>query len=168
MVFEKELKAILAVRGLVEDDYMKVQFSDNLKSVVMDILNAHTHIGYSNGSHTSEDVFLAVYNPNNQRPTGFLESTEMAGYMFDLLGVPGSLKELTSNIYVKSDVLLAGHECVVEPGKEPVLVVDGKVRVPANRSYVEKDGKKIQLSSVSVYVPKNKTFYISKEVLRLL
>lgn len=165
---EKELKAILAVRGLVEDDYMKVQFSDNLKSVVMDILNAHTHIGYSNGSHTSEDVFLAVYNPNNQRPTGFLESTEMAGYIFDLLGVPGSLKELTSNIYVKSDVLLAGHECVVEPGKEPVLVVDGKVRVPANRSYVEKDGKKIQLSSVSVYVPKNKTFYISKEVLGLL
>ena len=165
---EKELKAILAVRGLVEDDYMKVQFSDNLKSVVMDILNAHTHIGYSNGSHTSEDVFLAVYNPNNQRPTGFLESTEMAGYMFDLLGVPGSLKELTSNIYVKSDVLLAGHECVVEPGKEPVLVVDGKVCVPANRSYVEKDGKKIQLSSVSVYVPKNKTFYISKEVLGLL
>lgn len=98
-------------------DYMEVALSRNLKSVVTKILNAHVHFGYASGCHTTEDVFLAVYNPNGQVPMGW---------------------------------------------------IDGKVRVPANRSYIEVDGRKKELASVSVYVPKNKNFYISREILNYL
>ncbi len=165
---ETEEKNIMDMRHCIESDYMNVSFSGNIMKVVTNILNAHTHIGYANGSHTSEDVFLAVYNPNGQRPEGFVEGTELAKYMVDVMGIGTTLDGLTSDIYVRSDVLFDGHECHVEPGKEPVLVVDEKIRIPANRSYIfTEDGKK-DLSSVSVYVPKNKNFYISKEILRYL
>lgn len=164
-----EEKAVMESRGNIEQDYMEVSFSKNLMSVITKILNEHVHFGYASGCHTSEDVFLAVYNPNGQVPMGWIDGTDLAGYMYDLLGVKGSLDELTSQIFVKSDVLLQGHETTVEGDKKsPVLVIDGKVRVPANRSYIEVDGQKKELASVSVYVPKNKNFYISREILRYL
>ncbi|MDD6625011.1 MAG: alkaline phosphatase [Bacteroides sp.] len=164
-----EEKAVRESMANIEKDYMEVALSRNLKSVVTKILNAHVHFGYASGCHTSEDVFLAVYNPNGQVPMGWIDGTDLAGYMYGLLGVKGSLDELTSQIFVKSDVLLAGHETAVEGDKKaPVLVIDGKVRVPANRSYIEVDGQKKELASVSVYVPKNKNFYISREILNYL
>lgn len=164
-----EEKAVRESMANIEKDYMEVALSRNLKSVVTKILNAHVHFGYASGCHTSEDVFLAVYNPNGQVPMGWIDGTHLAGYMYGLLGVKGSLDELTSQIFVKSDVLLAGHETAVEGDKKaPVLVIDGKVRVPANRSYIEVDGQKKELASVSVYVPKNKNFYISREILNYL
>ena len=164
-----EEKAVMESRGNIEQDYMEVSFSRNLMSVITKILNEHVHFGYASGSHTSEDVFLAVYNPNGQVPMGWIDGTDLAGYMYDLLGVKGSLDELTSQIFVKSDVLLEGHETTVEGDKKsPVLVIDGKVRVPANRSYIEVAGQKKELASVSVYVPKNKNFYISREILEYL
>ena len=164
-----EEKAVRESMANIEKDYMEVALSRNLKSVVTKILNAHVHFGYASGCHTSEDVFLAVYNPNGQVPMGWIDGTDLASYMYGLLGVKGSLDELTSQIFVKSDVLLAGHETAVEGDKNaPVLVIDGKVRVPANRSYIEVDGQKKELASVSVYVPKNKNFYISREILNYL
>lgn len=164
-----EEKAVRESMANIEKDYMEVALSRNLKSVVTKILNAHVHFGYASGCHTSEDVFLAVYNPNGQVPMGWIDGTDLAGYMYGLLGVKGSLDELTSQIFVKSDVLLAGHETAVEGDKKaPVLVIDGKVRVPANRSYIEVDGQRKELASVSVYVPMNKTFYISREILNYL
>lgn len=164
-----EEKAVRESMANIEKDYMEVALSRNLKSVVTKILNAHVHFGYASGCHTSEDVFLAVYNPNGQVPMGWIDGTDLAGYMYGLLGVKGSLDELTSQIFVKSDVLLAGHETAVEGDKKaPVLVIDGKVLVPANRSYIEVDGQKKELASVSVYVPKNKNFYISREILNYL
>lgn len=164
-----EEKAVRESMANIEKDYMEVALSRNLKSVVTKILNAHVHFGYASGCHTSEDVFLAVYNPNGQVPMGWIDGTDLAGYMYGLLGVKGSLDELTSQIFVKYDVLLAGHETAVEGDKKaPVLVIDGKVRVPANRSYIEVDGQKKELASVSVYVPKNKNFYISREILNYL
>ena len=164
-----EEKAVRESMANVEKDYMEVALSRNLKSVVTKILNTHVHFGYASGCHTSEDVFLAVYNPNGQVPMGWIDGTDLAGYMYGLLGVKGSLDELTSQIFVKSDVLLAGHETAVEGDKKaPVLVIDGKVCVPANRSYIEVDGQKKELASVSVYVPKNKNFYLSREILNYL
>lgn len=162
---EKSVRSLLTS---IEQDYMQVSYSANLMSVVTDIVNKNTHLGYVSGSHTGEDVFLAVYNPNDQTPRGWIEGTSLAGYMSELLGIEGTLDDLTSDIYVKSDVLLDGHQTSVEDGIEPVLVVDGKVRIPANRSFVEVDGQRKELSSVSVYIPSNKTFYISKEILKYL
>lgn len=168
---EEQEKTIAGMRGNVEGDYMKVAFSWNIMSVVTDIVNSHTHIGYVSGSHTSEDVFLAVYNPNNQYPVGCIEGTDLAAYMSKVAGLPMTLDELTSEIYVKDEVLLEGHEFIVEgEKKDKVLVIDGgKLRVPANRSYAFlEDGSNVELASVSIYVPKNGKFYLSKEILKYI
>lgn len=168
---KEQEKTIIGMRGNVEGDYMKVAFSWNIMSVVTDIVNANTHIGYVSGSHTSEDVFVAVYNPNNQFPVGCIEGTDLAAYMSKVAGLPMTLDELTSEIYVKDEVLLEGHEYTVEgEKKDKVLVVDGgKLRLPANRSYAFlEDGSKVELASVSIYVPKNGKFYISREILKYL
>lgn len=166
---ESEEVKLLAAMAHIEKNYMNVSYSRNLVATVTSIMNAHTHIGYVSGSHTAEDVFLAVYNPNGQVPRGWMEGTDLAGYMWEVLGLDKPRGWLTSELYVKSDVLLKGHEVEVEGDeKEPDLVIDGNVRIPANRSYAIKDGKKIPLGSVSVYVPQNKNFYISKRVLEIL
>lgn len=165
-----EYDALLASRGSSEDDYMKIAYSYNLQNEISKIIQKHTHIGFVSGGHTGEDLFLAVYNPNGQQPTGHLKATDLNEYMCRLAGLPVSLDELTSRIYVKHDVLLAGHSYEVEgEGSEAALVVDGgALRIPANRSYVLKGEEKIPLKSVSVYVPENGFFYISKEILGLL
>ncbi len=171
-----EEKAILRTRGIVEQDYMQVSYSQNCMSVVTAILNAHTHIGYVSGGHTCEDVFLAVYNPYGQVPSGVIDGVELSDYICACLGLPETLDDLTSDIYVRHDILLKGHDYAVkgadgsdEPGKDPVLVIDGgKVTVPANRSYAVKGDERIPLGSVSVYVPKNGMFYISKNLGKIL
>lgn len=165
-----EYDALLASRGSSEDDYMKIAYSYNLQNEISKIIQKHTHIGFVSGGHTGEDLFLAVYNPNGQQPTGHLKAADLNEYMCRLAGLPVSLDELTSRIYVKHDVLLAGHSFEVEgEGSEAALVVDGgALRIPANRSYVLKGEEKIPLKSVSVYVPENGFFYISREILGLL
>ncbi len=165
-----EYDALLAARGSSEDDYMKIAYSYNLQHEISKIVQRHTHIGFVSGGHTGEDLFLAVYNPNGQQPTGHLKAADLNEYMCRLAGLPMSLEELTSNIFVRHDVLLAGHSYEVEgEGSGAALVVDGgSLRIPANRSYVLKGEEKIPLKSVSVYVPENGFFYISKEILGLL
>ena len=173
---DAEEKAIIETKNVVEQDYMKVSFSWNIMSVVTSILNSHTHIGYVSGSHTSEDVFLAVYNPYGQTPSGVIDGTELSGYICAELGLPETLDELTSQIYVRHDVLLKGRDFAVKgadgsdkPGKDPVLSIDGgRITVPANRSYAMKGDTKIPLGSVSVYVPQNGMFYVSGKLLDCL
>ena len=60
--------------------------------------------------------------------------------------------------------------CEIEgENNDAVLVVDGgALKIPANRSFVLKAGEKIPLKSVSVYVPENGFFYISREITGLL
>lgn len=165
----KEEEEILDVKNKIEQNYMNVSYSYNLTSAVTDIMNSHTHIGYVSGSHTSEDVFLAVYNPNGQTPRGWMEGTSLTDYIAGVLGLPKTLDALTGEIYIKSDVLLSGHQCSISGDKDAVLSVDGgKVLIPGNRSYIIKDSKKIPLNSVSIYIPQNGNFYISKEVLNYI
>lgn len=165
-----ELKEIRAAMGHSEDDYMKIQYSYNLQAVLSDLVKKRHHIGFVSGGHTSEDVFLAVYNPNGQRPEGIQEGTALAGYMCGLLGLDRTLDDLTSEIYVRSDVLLSGHDCKVDlKGDSPVLNVDnGALLLPSNRSYAIRNGEKLPLGSVTIYVRQNGNFYISRKVLDFL
>ena len=165
-----ELAALVKAKDQIETNYMNINYSYNLQAEVARIMAAHTHIGYVSGGHTSEDVFLAVYNPYGQRPEGHIKATELAGYMARLAGLPVSLQELTSSIYVRHDVLLDGHQFEVSGEKDKaVLSIDGgKVRVPANRSYIYVNEEKQPVASLSVFVPQNGNFYISREILNYL
>ena len=56
-------------------------------------------------------------------------------------------------------------------GKDDKAVLnigEGRLLVPANRSYVIRDGEKLPLASVSVYIKETGNFFISKEILDYL
>ena len=165
-----ELAALVRAKDEIETNYMNINYSYNLQSEITHILASHTHIGYVSGGHTSEDVFLAVYNPYGQRPTGHIKATDLSRYMARVAGLPVSLEELTSSIYVRHDVLLDGHQFEVSGEKDKaVLTIDGgMVRVPANRSHIFVNEEKKQIGSISVFVPQNGNFYISREILDYL
>lgn len=165
-----ELSCLVNAKDDVETNYMNINYSYNLQAEINRIIASHTHIGYVSGGHTAEDLFLAVYNPNGQCPTGLLRATELTDYMAAVAGLPISLKELTSRIFVRHDVLLEGRDYVVE-GKDDKAVLnigEGRLLVPANRSYVIRDGEKLPLASVSVYIKETGNFFISKEILDYL
>ena len=166
---EKELAMIVDVKDEIAGNYMEVAYSYTLQSVIARIMKEHTNMGFVSGGHTSEDVFLAVYNPNGQRPEGYMPAYELASYMAELAGLPMTLDQLTSEIFVRHDILLKGHDYEIEgEGIERTLVVDGVLRLPANVSYAEKNGEMLPLGSISVYVKQNGMFYVSKKVLELI
>ena len=163
-----ELEGIKASLNKTESDYMKISGSYNLNSVICSILTSRTHIGFTSGNHTGEDVFLAVYNPHNQRPTGIVTNTALNGYMCMALGMKDPLVNLTDREYVKSSEVFPDAETSVEEGEEyPTLVVkkNGKtLRIPAWHSVVYVDGKAVSTKYPSVWQKENKTFYISKSL----
>jgi len=77
----------------------------NLDSLIN--LKNPRYIGFTTGGHTGEDVFLAVYHPDNERPTGVVQNTDINGYMQDLLGI-SSLDALSAGQFVIDTLALAG------------------------------------------------------------
>ena len=170
-----ELNAIKSCMTRVEGDYMQVSSSSNLQSVICGIYTTRTHIGFTSGNHTGEDVFLAVYNPRGERPLGMLTNTQLNDYVCRELGFPSrtELEKLTGEIYVSHLQLFDGCGLEVVPGEEyPTLFVrkDGRqLRIPAFQSrvyYCENDGAEREVSTPcpAVYMVENGQFYLDRSL----
>ena len=165
---EKELAAIKAHRFKTAADHMSVDLAPNLGAEINKILTRHTHIGWVTGGHTGEDVFLAIYNPNDQRPTGLVRNVDLNRYMRKVLGLKETLEDMTDRIYVPHYKVFKGYKFTIEEGFDgPMLKVlggDVTVEVPSNRSYVLVNGERKDLGSVVPYIHENKTFYLPASV----
>ena len=143
-------------------DYM--QIAGSLNAEVTGIVNSRLNFAYLNTGHTSEDVFLCIYNPNDQRLEGIHSNVELAGYLCAVAGLKKTLQQDSDELFVKADEVFAGLEMAVETdGVEPVLVVKNggkELRAVANRAYVTVDGEKVDLPMETIYMKKNKTFYV--------
>ena len=170
----KPAEITLLRRGLgrIEDDYMKVSGSVNLQSAICQILTSRTHIGFTSGNHTGEDVFLAVYNPNDQRPTGVITNTELNEYMCSILGLDKPLSDVTDQYFAPAKKVFEGLEMSVEDGKNyKTLVVKGgghTLRVPAFLSVADLDGKPVAVTLPTVYQKENDSFYVDSALGALL
>lgn len=169
---DKEYKAIRDNQDKKETHYMEVTESRNLFAEIAKVLSAHARFGYSSGSHTGEDVFLAVYHPKDQTPRGIITNVELSDYLCRVLGLKQSLEELTGEYFADHTALFAGYECHIEEDKDcPKLMVDiqgKKLAIPAWRSYFEYDGERYELPLPSVYMKVNGKFYLPKEILNIL
>lgn len=167
-----ELTMLRRGLGRVEDDYMKVSGSVNLQSAICQILTSRTHIGFTSGNHTGEDVFLAVYNPNDQRPTGVITNTELNEYMCSILGLDKPLSDVTDQYFAPAKKVFEGLEMSVEDGKNyKTLVVKGNghtLRVPAFLSVADLDGKPVAVTLPTVYQKENDSFYVDSALGALL
>jgi alkaline phosphatase len=170
------LKKILSSKdykksALTAEERMK---GTSLTRIISETLNNNTCFGFTTGGHTGEEVFLAVYAPENGfRPTGFTTNIEINKYLTDILEI-GSLKEHTADYFSKhTDVFKNRQWKIIEDKDFPVLEVENagkknKLTVNPYTNIALLNGKEIKLNSVVVYVDKTNTFYLPKSLNELL
>ena len=166
---EKEYESLVENQGKQEGHYMEVVDSENLFKAIADIMSDHAAFGYSSGSHTGEDVFLAAYHPKGQIPTGIVTNVQVNEYICKALGLKKSLLDLSDEYFVDYTKVFAGMDCrIIEDKNCPKLVVnlEGKdIVIPGWRSYFEYDGKRYELPVQTVYMKADGKFYVPKDIL---
>lgn len=157
-------------------------YSGNLTGLMAHIITSRTCFGFTTGGHTGEEVFLAAYHPQGSLPIGMNTNIEINEYLCNLFGLThDSLEALTAENFVPHTQVFEGYDCQIIPAADekgsPSLVVKNKKNKKKQLSIapftnVVKVGKKAQeevrLHSVVVYVDKNNTFYVPKQLADLL
>lgn len=169
---DEELDLLLSSKNYKEADYMKVSNSVNMVSSIINIMDQHTYFGFTTGGHTGEEVFLAAYHPNGDLPIGMNTNTEINQYLADALGIKTSLSEMTDEIFAKHTEVFKGLEYSIDKTTDfPVLKVkkgNMTLTIPAFKSVVYLNDQPISLSTVTVYIDKNDTFYLPKSLINKL
>lgn len=169
---DEELDLLLSSKNYKEADYMKVSNSVNMVSSIINIMYQHTYFGFTTGGHTGEEVFLAAYHPNGDLPIGMNTNTEINQYLADALGIKTSLSEMTDEIFAKHTEVFKGLEYSIDKTTDfPVLKVkkgNMTLTIPAFKSVVYLNDQPISLSTVTVYIDKNDTFYLPKSLINKL
>jgi alkaline phosphatase len=98
----------------------------NLTKAVAKIITANTYIGFTTTGHTAEDVFLAIYHPNNYRPTGVILNDSVNRYMCDILGIQ-NLDSYTDQYFSVDSVVFKDFSWKIDTTESsiyPKLIVD--------------------------------------------
>ena len=166
---EEELQTLLSSKNYKEGNYMEVANSQNLARNIIEILNSKTCFGFTTGGHTGEEVLLSAYHPQGDEPRGNLKNMELNKYLFEVSGLKTPLPELTDRIFAKHTDVFAGQKFSIDHSNKdiPMLVVKkGKktLEIPAFSSVAKLNGKPFDLGSVTVYIDKNDTFYLPKDL----
>ena len=145
-------------------------YSSYLSGLITKILTKHTPFGWTTGGHTGEDVFLAVYNPHDQRPEGWTTNTELGHYIQSLWGMNQSkMDQFTDRIFAPHKQVFAAYQTTIQKSEEKNVWPKLTVTNPANgkqltayafSNIIEVDGKQTQLPSVITYVDRNDMFYL--------
>lgn len=169
---DEEYRDIVENQDAKELHYMAVTESKNLFAEIAKIMTERANFGYTSGTHTAEDVFLAAYHPKGQIPTGIVTFKDINSYICKALGLKQSLVELSDVYYVDHTKVFAGKECrIVEDKDCPQLIVNhaGKeLVIPGWRSYVTYDGKRYELPTTAVYMKTDGKFYLPKDILNII
>ena len=137
------------------------------------ILYGRTYFGFTTFGHTIENVFLAVYHPQNDRLTGVPTNIDVHNYLARQMGLTDAMQPLTEEIYADHHQVFEGFEVRIDSvdkynrrlyvkNKRNVMIVDSYA------NYVTMNNKRVDLNSVIVYVDKNNTFYLPKELRELM
>ncbi len=166
---EDELNSLKGANNYKVDNYMNAANVQNLAYFITKIMNSHSNFGFTSSGHTGEDVFLAVYHPKNHRPTGNIRNNEVNNYLFKAAGLKTSLKEQANEFYSKHTDVFAGMEYRIEnqqdkPIKLIVKYESGVLEIPAFSSVGKFNEKPFDIGSVVVYIDKNNTFYLPKNL----
>jgi alkaline phosphatase len=162
----KEYNSLMATLHKTEADYMEAGNTLNLSYSIVNIVNARNCFGFTSGSHTGEEVFLAAYHPKGDIPVGVRSNVELHRYLYDIMGLSLPMQALSDSIFAPHTEVFSGLACEIRDAKPfPVLAVkkgNKILEIPAFESVAYLDGKAVDLKSVTVYIEKNRTFYVPK------
>ena len=166
---DDELESLLTSKNYKMGGNNEDAETPSLQSNILKILNSKMCFGFTTGGHTGEEVLLAAYHPQGTVPMGHLKNTDINDYLFKVSGLKTPLAEMTQQIFAKHTDVFADMTYSIE-GKDsdiPVLMVkkgDRVLKVPAFSSVATLDGKAFDLGSVTVYIDRNDTFYLPKNL----
>ena len=172
-ITDEELKTLLSSKNYKEGDYTKVGTSNNLAHNIVNIMNSRTCFGFTTGGHTGEETLLASYHPQGDILKGNVRNTEVNEYLQKVVGLDKSLQELSDEIFAKHTDVFAGQKFTVnkKDSEFPILTVKkgrNTLEVKAFSSVAKLNGKPFDIGSVVVYIDKNDTFYLPKELAKKL
>lgn len=148
-------------------DYMNI--GGSLNSVVSRILKSRTYFGYVSTNHTIEDVFLSIYAPSGKRLEGVHTNEELGAYLCEVIGLKSDLVAESDRQFSPASKVFDGCELSVDSADpaNPVLVVKNGAKtmeLPAYKPYVTLDGDRVDLDLSTVYIKKNKSFYVASKL----
>lgn len=166
---DEELQTLLSSKNYKEGDYTKVGTSNNMAHNIVNILNSRTCFGFTTGGHTGEEVILSSYHPQGDNLKGHINNTDLNAYLQKVSGITTSLDELSNKLFAKHTDVFAGAKITVDKKDKdfPILTVKkGKntLSVKAFSSVATLNGKPFDIGSVVVYIDKNDTFYLQKNL----
>lgn len=170
-ITQSELDSLLLAKANINE---KNKGRHKLTRSVTKVLSQHTYIGFTTYGHTGEDVFLAVYHPFGDIPTGLMTNAEINQYLCKQLQIENRLPALTDDYYAKHQEVFAGFQYEIdkseiekEHGASVRLIVKNKkqiIEIESFTNYFLLNGKKIFVETPIIYVSKNETFYLPKKV----
>ncbi len=166
---DEELDLLLSSKNYKTADYTQVGNTVNMISSIAHIMTSHTYFDFISGNHTGEDVFLAAYHPQGDLPYGLNTNTEINRYLCDLIGLHRPLSAITDELYAKHTDVFKGKDYEIEIllKDRPILLVkkgNKELSIPAFSSVAFLNGEPFKLGSVTVYIDKNNTFYLHRNV----
>jgi len=166
------------------------RYNGTFSRMVAQFMTARTGIAFTTNGHTGEDVFLAAYHPQQAlRPYGMLTNIQLNEYLCNMIGADHSLLDsLTTQNFVDHHKLLQEgqyqiSQTQVDGMDVATLIINApasnkalkgrQLVMQANSNIVEirqakgKNSTLIateELPTVTVYVDKTNTFYISRNI----
>lgn len=172
---EAEIQYLNTARDYKKSSVPEEQRKSNLymSRMLSQVIYGRTYVGFTTFGHTMENVFLAAYHPRGEEPKGVITNVQVNQYLADQMGLEKSLAEMTDELYVDARQVFADYQMQIDslaPYNYRMTVKNKKTTLVADSytSYVTVNKKKYDLSSVMVYMPINKTFYVPKELIRYL
>jgi alkaline phosphatase len=171
-ISDEEYASLMATLNKTEADYMEAGNTLNLSNSIVNIVNGRNCFGFTSGSHTGEEVFLAAYHPKRDIPAGVRSNVELHQYLYDIMGLPMPMAALTDSLFARHTEVFAGLDCEIRDAAPfPVLTVkkgNKTMEIPAFESVAYLNKKPVDLKSVAIYIDKNRTFYLPKGLAALL
>ncbi len=135
------------------------------------IISKRAHIGWTTGGHTGGDVTLYAYAPDNNRPTGVIENTDIARYMETVLGL--NLDETSKKLFIPARSAFEEIGATVQwdttDAQNPVVVVskgNQQLRLPVNTNLAYVNSQMNRMHSLTVY--NGSQTYVPLEAVKLL
>ena len=192
---EKQMEALKMCKDYEKSPVPKDQrkridgslYSSGFSRMLAQFMTENTgSIGFTTTGHTGEDVFLACYHPQlEHRARGMLTNVDLNAYLCSLIGTTrDGLDKLTEANFAPHQQVLADYTCTIGKVKHEGLdaatlsfkaKINGKmstVTLYAGSNVAEvktgKNVRNVELPTVVVYVDKNDTFYINRNLLELV
>lgn len=135
---------------------IKAASSGSLNYTVGPMISKRSGIGWTTGGHTGGDVVLYTYAPNNDRPFGVIDNTDVAKYMARVLDL--DLDSVSKQLFVPAKQAFiakgATYKLDLTDAKNPkILVTKGntKLELQIYKNIAVVNGKKTALDGVIVY-----------------